>query len=154
MNSMKTLVLMALLAAAGYYTYMYMGQKPETAPADSQAISPPPTVQIPGLNSYPPQSASTMSNVTGKSSGNLAQPFRCPAFILKFVSTPQPKQFIIRQSICQQPLAERLKHDAAESPSPIQYIKCSAEHIIHHSRPDSPKQRQNRSIAPGDLSLA
>ncbi len=39
MNSMKTLVVMGLLAAAGYWTYMYMGQKPESPSADSAGVS-------------------------------------------------------------------------------------------------------------------
>ncbi|MGA2060648.1 MAG: L,D-transpeptidase family protein [Thermoguttaceae bacterium] len=57
MNSMKTLVVMGLLAAAGYYTYMYMGQKPETTSADAQAFPNSPSVQIPGPNSPPSQLA-------------------------------------------------------------------------------------------------
>jgi hypothetical protein len=72
MNSMKTLVVMCLLAAAGYWMYMYMGQKPESPPADAQAFSSPPTVQIPGLNSPSPQVAG------GTSSG----PANAPATLL------------------------------------------------------------------------
>jgi hypothetical protein len=63
MNSMKTLVVMCLLAAAGYWMYMYMGQKTESPPADAQAFTSPPTVQIPGLNSPSPQVAGGTSSV-------------------------------------------------------------------------------------------
>ncbi len=62
MNSMKTLVVMGLLAAAGYWMYMYMGQKPESSSADSQSTPSLPTVQIPGLNSPSPQLAGTTSS--------------------------------------------------------------------------------------------
>jgi hypothetical protein len=57
MNSMKTLVVLCLLAAAGYWMYMNMGPKPESPPADAQALPNPSTVQVPGLNSSPPQLA-------------------------------------------------------------------------------------------------
>jgi len=59
---MKTLVVMGLLAAAGYYTYMYMGQKPESSSADAQAFPNPPTVQIPDLNTPSPQLAGATSS--------------------------------------------------------------------------------------------
>ena len=80
MNSMKTFVLMCLLGAAGYCTYTYMKQKPELAAADPQAFSGPPSVQIPGLNSSPPQLASTTTN----------GPANPPAALLGPSSAPPP----------------------------------------------------------------
>jgi hypothetical protein len=53
MSSLKTIMVMGVLAAAGYW--MYMGQKPDSTPADAQAFLSPPMVQIPGLNSPAPQ---------------------------------------------------------------------------------------------------
>jgi hypothetical protein len=55
MSSLKTMIVMGILGAAGFWVYMYMGQKPDTTPADAQAFLSPPTVQIPGLNSPAPQ---------------------------------------------------------------------------------------------------
>jgi len=47
MNSMKTLLVMGVLAAAGYWMYMNMGQKPESAPANVQAIQNSPRLRYP-----------------------------------------------------------------------------------------------------------
>lgn len=49
------MMVMGVLAVAGYWMYMYMGPKPDSSPADAQAFPSPPTVQIPGLNSPAPQ---------------------------------------------------------------------------------------------------
>jgi LysM repeat protein len=61
MNSMKTMIVMGLMAAAGYWMYMNVGQKPETSPGNAQAFISPPTVEIPGLNGAAPQMAGANS---------------------------------------------------------------------------------------------
>ena len=94
MNSMKTLVVMGLLAAAGYYTYMYMGQKPESSSADPQAFPSPPTVQIPGLNSPSPQLAGATSSGPSNAPRHCSAPAvrrRCPPIHLRF-SAPADRQ--------------------------------------------------------------
>jgi hypothetical protein len=62
MSSLKTIMVMGVLAAAGYWMYMNMGQKPDSSPADAQALSSLPMVQIPGLNSPAPQLAGGTSS--------------------------------------------------------------------------------------------
>jgi lipoprotein-anchoring transpeptidase ErfK/SrfK len=57
MNSLKTLAIMAVLAAAGYWMYTNVWQKPESQPDGAASFLSPPNVQIPGLNSQPGQSA-------------------------------------------------------------------------------------------------
>jgi len=66
MNSMKTLMVMCVLAVGGYWAYMYMGQKPDSPPANAQTFINPPTVQIPGLNSPAPQ----LTGATSSGSAN------------------------------------------------------------------------------------
>jgi hypothetical protein len=62
MNSFKTLVVVCVLGAAGYWMYINMGQKTGSEPqagvsAAAQALAAPPSVQIPGLYPSDPQSA-------------------------------------------------------------------------------------------------
>ena len=55
MNSMKPIVVLVILAAAGYWMYMNLWQKPASDPTTAQGSFNPPTVQIPGLNQTAPQ---------------------------------------------------------------------------------------------------
>jgi hypothetical protein len=60
MSSMKTLMVMCVLGAAGYWMYINMGHKLESAPADAPEYASPPTVQIPGLNTADAQTAAIL----------------------------------------------------------------------------------------------
>ncbi len=89
MNSLKTLVIMAVLAAAGYWMYMNMWQKPESQPDNALSFLSPPTVQIPGLNSPGTQSP----RATSSGSANTSPPLlggSAPAVSTNPLLTPSP----------------------------------------------------------------
>ncbi|HEY4761960.1 MAG TPA: LysM peptidoglycan-binding domain-containing protein [Thermoguttaceae bacterium] len=63
MNSLKTLMVMGVLAAVVYGMYVSLWEKPQqSALDDAPPFTGPPTVQIPGLNSAAPQSPGLISS--------------------------------------------------------------------------------------------
>jgi hypothetical protein len=89
-SSFKTLVVMCTLAGAGYWMYINMWQKPETPPANAQAIINPPSVQIPGLASPGLQSPGATQASPANVSPTLLGSGSAPPFSANTASIPGP----------------------------------------------------------------
>jgi LysM repeat protein len=90
MSSMKTLIVLCVLSVAGYWMYMNLWQKPETAPANAQAYLDPPSVQIPGLPSPASQLTGTPSASSAFSAPTLLGSGSTPAVSSNTNQMPGP----------------------------------------------------------------